>query len=400
MKRLLIIASGIASLIFFLPPLRCYFVANWTLRPFYLLAFSASMAFFLTPVVIRLAKTFKALDTPSTRKVHSNPTPLWGGLGIFAAFAVVTIYNFDFSLAQKGVSIGGAMLVGIGLLDDRFSVSAKIRLLVQLAAASVAIWAGARMSFLPNTWWGNGLEIVLSYLWFIGLANAMNFLDGMDGLCAGLSAINSFFFGIVAFRTGQPFFMFLSAALCGACLGFLPYNFRKGKPALIFLGDTGSTYLGFTLAGIALTGDWAADNYVAVIVPIIILAIPIFDMTMTTVIRIRLGQVKSISEWLHFTGKDHFHHRLADMGFGKRQTVQVIHLVAICLGINGFILRHATLLDAGLLLGETIIIFAFMGFVLVFVKNQYQYMAKLLTEQYEFMTDMFIKKDDEEESGR
>ncbi len=398
MKKPLVIIAGIVSLVMFLPPLRSYFVTNWALRPFYLLVFSASLSYFLTPIVIKVAKLLKVLDSPSARKVHSRPTPLWGGLAIFVSFAVVTIYNFDFSLAQKGVSIGGAMLVRIGLLDDKYNVSAKVRILVQLAAASVAIWAGARMSFLPDTWWGNGLEIFLTYIWFIGLANAMNFLDGMDGLCVGLSSINSFFFAIIAFRTGQPFFMFLSAVLCGACLGFLPYNFRKGKSALIFLGDTGSTFLGFILAGIALTGDWAVDNYVAVIVPIIILSIPIFDMTMTTIMRIRMGKVRSVSQWLHFTGKDHFHHRLADMGFGKRQTVQVIHLVAICLGINGFILKHTTLLDAGLILGETVIIFAFMGFVMIFVKKQYDFLARLLTEQYEFMSDMVTKRGNDEEN--
>ncbi|NQS97256.1 MAG: undecaprenyl/decaprenyl-phosphate alpha-N-acetylglucosaminyl 1-phosphate transferase [candidate division Zixibacteria bacterium] len=380
MKRRYVVLAGIATAVFLLPPLRNYFVVSPDYRPLYLIAFAGCLSFFLTYIVRKLAINLGALDKPDERKVHIHATPRWGGLAIYSAFIIVLLYNFDFSLPLKGIIIGGTLLVAIGLLDDRFCVSAKIRLLFQLMAAGIAIWTGARMTFLPDTWWGNGLEIVLTMIWFIGITNAMNFLDGMDGLCAGLVGISSFFFGAVAVRTHQPFFMFLSAALCGACIGFLPYNFRKRKSALIFLGDTGSTFLGFTLAGIALIGDWAVDNYVAVIVPVIIMAIPIFDMSMTTFMRIKERKIHNIGEWLHFTGKDHFHHRLADMGFGKRKTVQLIHLFAACLGINGFILKDSELLDAGLLLTETLILFVVLGFVLVFVKKQYQYWAKMVSE--------------------
>jgi UDP-GlcNAc:undecaprenyl-phosphate GlcNAc-1-phosphate transferase len=363
-----------------IPFLRNYFVVNWTLRPLYLLALSFTLAFFFTPIVRKIALKFKALDNPDARKVHIEPTPRWGGVAIYGAFVIVLLYNFDFSIELKGLLIGSTILVGVGLLDDRFGLSAKFRLFAQLSATAIAILMGARMTFLPDTWWGDILEIILTVIWFVGLTNAMNFLDGMDGLCAGLSAINSFFFAAVAIGTRQSFFMFLSTALCGACMGFLPYNFRRGKPALIFLGDTSSTFLGFTLAGLALIGDMAKDNYVAIIVPILILAIPIFDMSLTTFMRIKSGQVHSFGEWLHFTGKDHFHHRIADMGFGKRRTVQVILLIAICLGINGFIIRSAGLFDAGLLLVETAILFVFMGFLMVFIKKQYEHWAKIVSD--------------------
>ena len=364
----------------FLPPVRDYSTQNTLARPFYLLFLAASLTYVLTPIIRKVAIKFKALDYPNKRKIHGEATPRWGGLAIYIAFAVVTIYNFYFSLPQKGVVIGGTMLVCIGLLDDRFGVSAKIRLMVQLAACVVAIYCGVRITFLPNTWWGNGLEYLITIIWLIGITNAMNFLDGMDGLCAGLAAINAFFFGLVAVRTNQPFFMFLSAALCGACIGFLPYNFRKNKPARIFLGDTGSTFLGFVLAGIAIIGDWAVDIKVGLIVPVVILAIPIFDMTMTTFTRIKDGQIHNVGEWLHFTGKDHFHHRLADMGFGRRKTVLMIQLLAICLGINGFILHWAKLVDGVLLLIEMVILFVILGFVMVFVNKQYKHWADLVSE--------------------
>ena len=337
-------------------------------------------ALFLLIIVRILAAKFGAVDKPSARKVHIHVTPRWGGVAIYTAFIIVLLRNFDFSLPLKGIVIGGTLLVIVGMLDDKYGVSERIRLLVQLVAASIAIYTGVRMSFLPDTWWGDTLEIILTLTWFIGITNAMNFLDGMDGLCSGLAAINAFFFGAVAVRTQQPFFMFLSAALSGACLGFIPYNFRKGKPALIFLGDSGSTFLGFTLAGIALIGDWASDNFVAVIVPIIIMAIPIFDMSLTTIMRIVEGKVHSIREWVQYTGKDHFHHRLADMGFGKRKTVQLILLIAACLGINGFILKDSEILDAGLLLVEAVLLFIMLGFVMIFVKKQYEYWAKIVSE--------------------
>ncbi len=379
-RRLFILFIGVVGIVLLLPPIRNYFVLNWSLRPIYILLLAFSLAYFFTPLVRRVALKFGALDKPDERKVHIRPTPRWGGLAVFASFAIVIIYNFDFSLQLKGVVVGAAILVAVGMIDDRYGLPAKVRILFQLVAAGIAIYTGARMTFLPDTLWGNVWEIILSLIWLIGITNAMNFLDGMDGLCTGLALINAFFFGAVAVGTFQPFFMFLSAALCGACLGFLPYNFRKGKPALIFLGDTGSTFLGFTLAGIALTGDWAVDNYVAVIVPVIIMAIPIFDMTLTTLMRIKAGKVRTFSQWLHFTGKDHFHHRMADMGFGKRGTVYLIFLIAICLGINGFIIRNVGLLEGGLLLAETIILFIFLSFVMMFVKAQYNYWAKIVSE--------------------
>ena len=379
-RRLFIIFIGLSGLILLLPPVRQYFVDIWFLRSAYILYLSFALSFFFTPIVRRLALLFKVVDIPDERKVHSEPTPRWGGLAVYSAFAIVIIYNFDFSLSLKGISIGAAILVGVGLLDDKFGLSAKIRIFFQLLATGIAIYSGARMTFLPETMWGNIFEITLTILWFVGITNAMNFLDGMDGLCVGLSAINAFFFGAVAVGAKQPFFMFLSAALCGACIGFLPYNFRRKKPARIFLGDTGSTFLGFTLAGIALTGDWVRDNYVAVIVPLIILAVPIFDMSLTTFMRIKERKVRSVGEWLKYTGKDHFHHRIADMGFGRRRTVKLIYLIAICLGINGFIIKNSGVFEAGLLLAETALLFILVSFVMIFVKQQYDYWAKIVSE--------------------
>jgi UDP-GlcNAc:undecaprenyl-phosphate GlcNAc-1-phosphate transferase len=171
----------------------------------------------------------------------------------------------------------------------------------------------------------------------VGITNAVNFFDGMDGLATGLTAIGSLSFFVVALITGQQYLGFLTIALAGSCLGFLKFNF---KPASIFLGDAGSTFLGFTLAGIAVMGNWAKDNpKVALSLPIIILSVFIFDMIYITIARVWDGRVRSFKEWIDYTGKDHLHHRLATLGFNETQTVLLIYLIAACLGISGINLR-------------------------------------------------------------
>jgi UDP-GlcNAc:undecaprenyl-phosphate GlcNAc-1-phosphate transferase len=171
----------------------------------------------------------------------------------------------------------------------------------------------------------------------VGITNAVNFFDGMDGLATGLTAICSLSFFVVALITGQQYLGFLTIALAGSCIGFLKFNF---KPASIFLGDAGSTFLGFTLAGIAIMGNWAEKNpKVALSLPIIILSVFIFDMIYITIARVWDGRVRSFKEWIEYTGKDHLHHRLVTLGFNETQTVLLIYLIAACLGISGINLR-------------------------------------------------------------
>jgi len=196
---------------------------------------------------------------------------------------------------------------------------------------------GVRLSFLPGTWWGNGGEVLLTIIWVVGITNAVNFFDGMDGLATGLTAICSLSFFVVALITHQSYLGYLTVALAGSCLGFLKFNF---KPASIFLGDAGSTFLGFTLAGIAVMGGWAEKNpKVALSLPVIILSVFIFDMIYITVARVWNGRVKNFKEWIEHTGKDHLHHRLVTLGFNETQTVLLIFLITACLGIGGINLR-------------------------------------------------------------
>jgi UDP-GlcNAc:undecaprenyl-phosphate GlcNAc-1-phosphate transferase len=303
----------------------------------FLFVFSFIIAFFSTKVIGRIAAKLKILDHPNERKIHKKPIPLLGGLAIFVSYVATIIFNFNFSIELKGVVIGGTIILIIGLIDDIKHIPATWKLISQVLASSVLILYGVKLSFLPSTWWGNAGEVLLTVIWVVGITNAVNFFDGMDGLATGLTAIGSLSFFVVALITGQQYLGFLTIALAGSCLGFLKFNF---KPASIFLGDAGSTFLGFTLAGIAVMGDWAKDNpKVALSLPIIILSVLIFDMIYITIARVWDGRVRSFKEWIEYTGKDHLHHRLATLGFNETRTVLLIYLIAACLGISGINLR-------------------------------------------------------------
>ena len=328
---------------------------------------------------MRLAKLIGAVDQPGGRKTHHNVTPLMGGAAIFFGFALVTVLSSDilyFTEGHKGVALGASLIFIIGVLDDIWGLSAKIRLITQFLAVGILVKYGVVMSFLPDTWWGLTGEYFITLLWVVDITNAVNFLDGMDGLASGTSAINALFFSLVALRSGisDPFMqtmLMISVTLAGSCLGFLPYNFRRHQPGLIFLGDSGSNFLGFTLASIGILGEWGADNWVGLVVPIVILGVPIFDTSLTTIVRIATGQVRNFGEWLRFTGRDHFHHRLSDLGLGNKRAVLVIYLVSIGQGLEALVLRNALGFDALFSIAQVGIAFVLMGAFMVFVHNRY-----------------------------
>ena len=245
------------------------------------------------------------------------------------------------------------VLFGIGILDDFKEISAGLKLLTQLACTLLVMSSGIILRVLPMDLGifatiGNCL---LTVFWIIGIANAMNFFDGMDGLAAGLGAVISFFLGVVAFQTAQPFLGWIAIAMLGGCLGFLPFNFRPKKNAAIFLGDAGSVVIGFILACVAVYGDWAQGNpVVALVSPVLIFWILIFDMVHITIERILTGKVKNFRQWIEYVGKDHLHHRLAKVLGGRKQSVLFIYLLGLCLGTSAVVLRNARPTDAILLI--------------------------------------------------
>ncbi len=297
------------------------------------------VAYLLTPLMRLAAARLKIVDIPDPRKIHKEPIPKLGGVAIYISYVLIVFMNFDFSIELKGVIAGGTIILLIGLIDDIKGVKAGLKLIGQLVATAGLILSGVKLNIFPDIWWGDVGEIVLTFIWIVGITNAVNFFDGMDGLATGLAAICSLSFFVVAQITGQSYLGYITIALAGSCLGFLRFNF---KPASIFLGDAGSTFLGFTLAGIAIMGGWAEnDPKVALSLPLLILGIFIFDMIYITIARILRGRVKSFKEWIEYTGKDHLHHRLALLKFTETETVLFIYLITICLGIGGIILKAA-----------------------------------------------------------
>jgi UDP-GlcNAc:undecaprenyl-phosphate GlcNAc-1-phosphate transferase len=312
-----------------------------------------------------MAVRIGAVDHPSSRKIHESSTPMLGGVAVYVAFLIAIMANtaglaapLVLNEGMLGVLAGGTLLLLVGVRDDIRQVPATVKLAVQIVAAAIVIWAGKLLTFFPHGLWGDTLNVLLTVLWIVGITNAFNFFDGMDGLATGLAIITAFFLGVVAFQTDQPTLGWVAVALVGAGLGFFPYNFRPKASATIFLGDAGSTFLGFTLACLAVKGNWADQNpIVSVCTPILIFGILIYDMVHTTVDRIYLGKVRTVKGYLEYVGKDHMHHRLERVLGSRTETVFIIFLLSIALGLAGVVLRNARTVDAlFLLLQATIIV--------------------------------------------
>jgi UDP-GlcNAc:undecaprenyl-phosphate/decaprenyl-phosphate GlcNAc-1-phosphate transferase len=332
------------------PPVRRAFASSglgWA----YLVVLAFALAIAGVPLVRTVARWWGVLDAPAARKVHAVATPLLGGAAVYAAFAATVLFNFTFSRELKGVALGATIIVGIGLLDDVFDVPARWKLAGQVAAVAVAMAYGVVLDTIPRSWPGSvPMNFLLTLLWFLTVTNALQFLDGMDGLAAGLGAIAALFFSIAALQTNQPYLMFLAAPLVGACLGFLPYNFRFGRPATIFLGDAGASFIGFTLAGLAVMGEWAENDFIGLLTPVLILAVPLFDIAFVGTVRVVTGKVHSVGEWLAYTAKDHIHHRFESLGLTRTETVLLILFIAATLGLSAMLLKDATKHEAALVL--------------------------------------------------
>jgi UDP-GlcNAc:undecaprenyl-phosphate/decaprenyl-phosphate GlcNAc-1-phosphate transferase len=230
-------------------------------------------------------------------------------------------------------------------------VPARWKLAGQVAAVAVAMTYGVVLDTVPTSWPGStAVNLLLTLLWFLAVTNALQFLDGMDGLAAGLGAIAALFFSLAALQTNQPYLMFLAAPLVGASLGFLPYNFRFGRPATIFLGDAGASFIGFTLAGLAVMGEWAENDFIGLLTPVLILAVPLFDIAFVGTVRVVTGKVHSVGEWLAYTAKDHIHHRFESLGLTRTETVLLILFIAATLGLSAMLLKDATKHEAALVL--------------------------------------------------
>ena len=353
-----IFSFTVLALLLLLLPTGGFSAWTWTegLRWFYLFVIAMSAVFLLAPASGLLALRIGAMDIPDARKVHSMPVPRVGGAAIYLAFMLAVLRNQQFSREIYGMLLGGTIIFALGFLDDWKGLSAKTRLFWQVVAALVVTFFGLHITFTLKLPFGTELSTALTVLWLVGIINAFNFMDGIDGLASSMGAVCALLFLGIGWHSEQYPLSFISAALAGACFGFLRMNWR---PAKVFLGDSGSTFIGFILGCLALYGSWATNNRaVSLSTPLLVLGIPIFDIIYTTISRVRNGSVTNVKEWLEYAGKDHFHHRLMKLGLSVEQTVGFIVLLNICIGLGAWTVRHTvSTLSTWLLLTQSVLIF-------------------------------------------
>jgi UDP-GlcNAc:undecaprenyl-phosphate/decaprenyl-phosphate GlcNAc-1-phosphate transferase len=300
---------------------------------------SALVVLWSTPIVKRIGLRSGRVDIPNGRKVHNRPMVRLGGVSIFAGVVIALLFvwwtgGFGVLPPNKeyevwGVTIGGLAFFLIGLADDLFNLSPLTRLALQIMVAGLAWFAGVQVDFvtapfapglvtLPDI-----LSFVVTVIWLVGMANAINWMDGLDGLAAGVSGIAAVVMLITCIFMKQPAAALIAAALAGGALGFLRYNFN---PAQIFMGDGGANFIGFTLAGVGIIGLVKSVTTVAVLLPYLILAVPILDMSAVIFSRLRRGKSPFMAD------KRHLHHRLLQAGLSHRLTVLFIYSLTLWVG--------------------------------------------------------------------
>lgn len=299
--------------------------------------FAALMAFVTTPIVRVIAFRIGAVDDPkrNNRTVHDVPTPRLGGLAVFFSFIISVFLFYGVSKFTLSLIAGAFLLIIVGILDDVFPdrLRAVYKFLAQIAAAGLVVWQGGVLVERINIFGGyiqfGYFAVPLTILWIVGLINAINLIDGLDGLSCGISTISAVSLLVVTILLGEFEVALLIAILAGACIGFLPFN---KNPAKIFIGDTGTTFLGFVLAVVSIQGLFKAQAVITYIIPFLILGVPIFDTTFAIIRRLLTGRHPFAAD------RGHLHHRLVDMGFNKKQTVRILYAVSALLGTSSIML--------------------------------------------------------------
>ena len=314
----------------------------------------------ITPYVIKLAHKIGATDSPNNRKVHSKIMPSMGGLAIFMSFIItmsIFLPGLSGSRTYTSILVGASLIILLGIYDDKYELSARVKLLGQIVAALIIVVGGNIQVNFINTPFGEQihfgyLAIPLTVIWIVGITNAINLIDGLDGLAAGVSTIALLTIaGMAVFKIGDMFVALIALVLAGSTLGFLKFNFF---PAKIFMGDTGAMFLGFMIAVLSLLG-FKNVTVISLIIPIVILGVPISD-TFYAIVR-RVLHKKPLSA----PDKSHLHHCLLRLGYSHRTTVLLIYAMAASFGVAAFIFSMTTLwgaifLIAVLLLGLELLV--------------------------------------------
>ncbi|MFZ5827430.1 MAG: MraY family glycosyltransferase [Bacillota bacterium] len=308
----------------------------------------------MTPLARRLALRTGIVAPVVSRSVHTEPKPFLGGLAMYLAFAAAVLLSGAAAEPEvQGILICGGLIMLLGVIDDKIALKAKVKFLGQVAIAALLVYQfdvkilgiysplGERWVYFGEFW-----GIPLTIFWIVAFVNVMNFIDGLDGLAAGISTIGALTLLLVSMQQQLGTAVVLSAALAGAAIGFLRYNFN---PAKIFMGDAGSMFLGFTLAALSVHGVLKSALAVSVVVPVLAVAVPIFDTAFAIFRRVATG--RSIGE----ADKDHLHHRLLRLGLSHRNTVLVMWAVSAWLGLSAVAVTEVPLAQALIIVGLVLI---------------------------------------------
>lgn len=302
-----------------------------TLIPVVAAIVAAALVLALTPLSSRLARAVGAVDQPSDRRIHRTPTPRLGGLAIMAGFFIPVLWFVPGDPGTRGLLAGALLITLLGAVDDIWGLSPAIKLAGQAACAAIPVSAGLTIDHITLPILGVGdlgpAQYPITIVWFVAIVNMINFIDGMDGLAAGVGGIAASTFAILAASLGRADPAIIAAALAGACLAFLAFNFH---PARVFMGDSGALGIGFVLAGVAVSGVMKSAAAIALVAPLMVLAIPILDTSFVILKRMKHGLP------IYSADRSHFHHRFFTIGWGQRRTV--LTLYGWCLLMSGLAL--------------------------------------------------------------
>ena len=309
---------------------------------------SCAISFAMTPLAIRLAPKIGAMDIPKDkRRMHSKPMPRFGGMAMFAGVEIALAVFLYYDPKVITIIIGGACIYFVGVVDDIRGMGAKVKFVLQIAAAVIVYIGGIRISFVKNplneedyllfpAW----LSFLITVLWVVGITNTVNLIDGLDGLAAGVAMIASASVAYTAVLSGQYEVGLAMLAVSGSAMGFLPFNFH---PARIFMGDSGSLFLGFMIAVISILGSTKGATLIATIVPFLVLGLPIFDTTFAIIRRWVNGYPIMRAD------KGHIHHRIMATGIGQRRTVLIMYCISAIMGMVAALVVQRMMLEAAVL---------------------------------------------------
>ena len=305
-------------------------------------AVAAVLSYFFTPPVKNFAHKVGAIDVPKdARRMHKKPIPRLGGLAIYGGFLCSSLIFGQLDETMLCVLLGAAIIVALGIFDDVLALGAKLKFVVQIVAAAIPVCIGDLqiglftnlnpLSDTPFVHLGI-LAVPVTIIWIVGITNAVNLIDGLDGLAVGVSSIAAITMLAVALLTGNMPIAITMAALAGACIGFMPYNLN---PAKIFMGDTGSTFLGYMLATVSIMGLFKFYAVISFAVPFLILGLPIFDTANAIIRRVAAGRSPMSPD------RGHVHHKLIDMGFNQKQAVAILYAISATLGLTAVVLTSS-----------------------------------------------------------